>query len=172
MNVLPVATANGRNHIGTIAGKIERRDRGDDAERLAHDVAIDAVRDVFEAEPLHQRRRPARDFHALDAAAHAAARLIERLAVLGGHRDRELLELLLEQRLEPVQDLRAGVDRRVAPGRERGGSRLHGGLDVLARRKGRPPDEVTDRGVVYIEKIGGPGLHPAAADEVVERDDV
>ena len=45
----------------------------------------------------HQRRRAAGDLDALDAAAHAAARLVEGLAVLGRHDARELLEVLLEQ---------------------------------------------------------------------------
>ena len=46
-------------------------------------MTVDAHRDVLEAEALHQRRRAARDLHALDAAPHAAARFVERLAVLG-----------------------------------------------------------------------------------------
>ena len=85
-NVLPVTMANGRNHIGTIAGKLNGAIAAHDAERLADDVAVDAGGDVLEAEALHQRRRAARDLDALDAAAHAAARLVERLAVLGRHR--------------------------------------------------------------------------------------
>ena len=43
MKVLPVATAKGRNQSGTIAGKVEGRDRGADAERLADHLAVDAA---------------------------------------------------------------------------------------------------------------------------------
>src|SRR6185503_13236870 len=38
----------------------------------------------------------------------------------------------------------------------------------VARGERRPADDVADGGIVYLEEIGGPGLHPAAADEVVE----
>ena len=120
MNVLPVAMANGRNHIGTIAGKLNGAIAATDAERLADDVAVDAGRDVLEAEALHQRRRAARHLDALDAAPDAAARLVERLAVLGGDGAGELFEMLLRSScLELVEDLRARVDRRVAPAGKR-----------------------------------------------------
>ena len=67
------------------------------------------VRDVLERRTHHQRRRAARHFDALDAAAHAAARLVQRLAVLGRDDAGQFVEVLLEQRLEPVEDLRARV---------------------------------------------------------------
>ena len=41
--------------------------------------------DVLEAVAHQHRRRAARDLDAFDAAPHAAARLVERLAVLGRH---------------------------------------------------------------------------------------
>ena len=45
---------------------------------------------------------------------------------------------------------------------------LHGGVHVVAGGKRRPADDVADGGIVHLEEIGGPGLHPAPADEVVE----
>jgi hypothetical protein len=58
------------------------------------------LRDVFQAIALHERRRAARHLDALDAAPDAAARLVERLAVLGGDDARHLLEVLFEQGLK------------------------------------------------------------------------
>ena len=94
-NVLPVTMANGRNHIGTIAGKLNGAIAATTPSGWRTTWQSTPVGDVLEAEALHQRRRAARDLDALDAAAHAAARLVERLAVLGRHRARELLEVLL-----------------------------------------------------------------------------
>jgi len=96
-------------------------------------VAVDTGRDVFEPGPLHERRCAARHLDALDPAAHAAARLIERLAVLGGDDAGHLLEVQLEQRLELVQHLRAGVHGRVAPGWERARRRLDGRIHIVGR---------------------------------------
>ena len=82
-NVLPQTTAKGRNHSGTIAGKLNGAIAAHDADRLPHDRAVDAVRDVLEAVAHQHRRAAAGHLDALDAAPHAAARLVERLAVLG-----------------------------------------------------------------------------------------
>ena len=148
--------------------EIEGRDRRAHAERLAHHVTVDAGRDVLEAEALHQRRRAARHFDALDAATHAAARLVEGLAMFGGDDARHLLEMFLEQRLEPVEHLRACVDRRIPPGRERLGRGLHRRVNVSAGRQRRPSNDVADRRVVHVEKLSGAGVDPPPADEIVE----
>ena len=42
--VLPQASASGNIHIGTITGKVERRDAGDHAQRLAQGPVVDAGR--------------------------------------------------------------------------------------------------------------------------------
>src|SRR5262249_28189201 len=149
--------------------EVERRDRCGDADRLADDVAVDAGGDVLEAGALHQRRRAAGDLDALDAAADAAARFVEGLAVLGGHGARQLVEVLLAELLEPVERLGAGVDRRVAPRRKRLRRGLDGGVDVFTRRQRRAADHLADRRVVHVEIAAGARFYPAAADEVVER---
>ena len=137
--VLPVAIANGRNHIGTIAGKLNGAIAATTPSGWRTTWQSTPARNVLEPGALHQRRRAAGDFDALDAAAHAAARFVERLAVLGRHRARQRLEVLLAERLELVEDLRARVDRRVAPGGERRRRRLHGGVDVGAVESGVRP---------------------------------
>ena len=75
-------------------GKVERRDGGAHANRLPHHHAVDAAGDVFEAVSHEERRRAARDLDALDAAAQAAARFVERLAVLGRDDAGDLLEVV------------------------------------------------------------------------------
>jgi hypothetical protein len=131
-------------------------------------MAVDASGDVLEREALHQRRRAGRHFDAFDAAAHAAARFVERLPVLGRDQPRHLVEVLLHQLLHSIEHLRARVHGRVAPRRKRLGRGLHGGIHVGRRRKRRPPDDIAESRVVNVEELGGLGFHPAAADEVVE----
>ena len=73
--------------------KIERRDDGADTDRLSHHLAIDTGRDVFETVPHQHRRRAAGDLDAFDAAADAAARFVERLAVFGRDKPRKLVQM-------------------------------------------------------------------------------
>ena len=100
MKVLPQTTAKGRNHSGTIAGKLNGAIAAETPIGWRIDRAVDAGRDVLEPVAHEHRRAAAGDLDALDAAADAAARLVERLAVLGGDDAGQLLEVLLEQRLE------------------------------------------------------------------------
>ena len=93
---------------------------------------------LLEAVAHHQRRRAAGDLDALDAAPDAAARLVDRLAVLGRDGPGQLLEVLLEQLDESEQRAGAQDDGRVAPARERRASRgLDGGVEIGARRQRR-----------------------------------
>src|SRR6266478_4124631 len=70
--------------------KIERRDRGEDAEWLADVLAVDPRRDVFQGLAHHQGGNAAGVLDVFDAAAHRPPRLVERLAVLPRHRGREI----------------------------------------------------------------------------------
>ena len=82
--MLPVTIANGRNHIGTIAGKLNGAMAAQTPSGWRTTWQSMPVRDVLERAALHQRRRAARHLDALDAAADAAARFVERFSVLGG----------------------------------------------------------------------------------------
>ena len=148
--------------------KVEGRDRRADADRLTDDLAVDAGRDVLQAVAHHQRRRPAGDLHALDAPAHAAARLVEGLAVLAGDGRGELLEVLLEQLPEAEEESGANDRRRVSPGGEGLLRRGDGGVELPGGRERGACDRLARRGVVNVQKVGGPRRDPAAADEVFE----
>ena len=97
MNVLPAAIANGRNHIGTIAGKLNGRDRRAHADRLADRLAIHVRRDRLERATLHRLRHRAGRLDHLDRALDLGARVGDRLAHLARHRLRELPGALLER---------------------------------------------------------------------------
>ncbi len=104
-------------------GKIEGRDDGRHADRLADHQLVNARRDVFGDGALHQGRNTARDFHVFDSALHLAFGLAERLAVLVGDRARQLVDVLFEQPFELEQVLHALNGRDAPPGiRRRDGS--------------------------------------------------
>ena len=90
----------GPEPAGDHRGEVERRDRGEDAERLADVFAVDAAGDVFERLAHHQGGNPAGVLDVFDPAPHGPTCLIERLAVLARDRGRDLVEVLFHQILE------------------------------------------------------------------------
>ena len=68
--------------------EVERRDAGDDADRLQHRVHVDAARHLGAVRALEQVRDAARELDAVEAAGDLAARVVEHLAVLAGDRGR------------------------------------------------------------------------------------
>ena len=74
----------GKNHIGTIAGKLNGEMIADDAERLADRVDVDAGGRLLGEAALEQVRDAAGELDDLQAAGDLAERVGEHLAVLGG----------------------------------------------------------------------------------------
>ena len=99
--------------------EVEGRDAGADAERLADGLAVNAAGDVLQRLAHEQGRHAAGELDHLDAALHVAARLDEGLAVLAGVAADQLIEVLLQQRLEAEEDAGAVGRRRFPPGRGR-----------------------------------------------------
>src|ERR1022692_1401744 len=93
-----------RNH----PRKIEGRDGGDDAERLANHHLVDAADNILEVVPLHHHGNAAGDFDILDAAG-------------------DVVDVLFEKHLQLEEWLNAVFRRSAAPFREGGG----GGFDRL-----------------------------------------
>ena len=107
-------------------------------------VAVDAL--GFLAEPLEERR----------GVGDLAARLGERLALLGGHQLREVF-LVRHHQLEPAAHHRGALlGRLLAPGRKR----ARGGVDRRARL-GAPElrhraDDLAGRGIVDVDRPPAP----------------
>ena len=148
--------------------EVERGDGRGDADRLADDLAVDVRRDVFQAVSHEHRRSAAGDLDALDAAPHAAARLIQRLAVLGRDDAGELLEVVLEELLELEHGAGAHDGRRVAPGGEGLLRGCDGGVEIPGRRQGRFRDDRAERRVVDVHELARLRRYPLAADVVLE----
>ena len=78
-------------------GEVERRDAGDDAERLAQRVHVDAGAGALGVLALEQVRDADRELDDLDAALDVAARVGEGLAVLEGQQLGEFVDVLVDQ---------------------------------------------------------------------------
>jgi hypothetical protein len=77
--------------------KIERRDSGDDAERLPHRIEVDAGSGAFGEVALHQMRNAASEFDHFDAALDVALGVGDGLAVLARQKFSELIVIALHQ---------------------------------------------------------------------------
>ena len=84
MKALPQAMAGASFHKRDHRGKVERRDAGDDAERLAHRIDVDAGAGAVGVFALHQMGDAEREFDHFDAALDVALGVGDRLAVLAG----------------------------------------------------------------------------------------
>ena len=122
----------GRPHPhGHHRGEVERRDAGDDAERLADGVDVDARRRLLGEAALHERRDAACELDHLEAALHLAHRVRQHLAVLVGEDARDVLAAVVDELADAEEDLGALRQRRRAPRGERRGSSSDGSVDLL-----------------------------------------
>src|SRR6185503_21032345 len=100
-----------------------------DSRRETLDAAFHAAAHLehFTRDDLRQR---AGEFGELDRLEHLRACFARDLAILLGHERRELVDVRLEQRLVPEEDLYPLLDRRAGPARQRGLCMTHGGVDL------------------------------------------
>ena len=77
--------------------KVERGDPGDDAERLADRVDVDAGRRLLRVAALHQVRDAAGELDVLQAAGDLAEGVAQHLAVLGGEQAGDLLAVGVDE---------------------------------------------------------------------------
>ena len=129
--MLPHAIAFGEHPHRDHRREVERRDPGDDAERLADLVDVDAGRRLLAEAALQQVRDAARELDVLEAAGDLAERVGRDLAVLGGQQRRDLVAVRVDQVPDPEEDLGPLRERRRPPGRERTAS--------ARPRRRRPP---------------------------------
>ena len=132
------ARERGRPHPhGHHRGEVERRDAGDDAERLADGVDVDARGRLLGEAALHQRRDAARELDHFEAALHLPHRVREHLAVLLGEDARDLLAAVVDELADAEEELCALRERRRAPRGER--------RRQLPRRPCPPPRQTRTR---------------------------
>ena len=118
-------------------GKVERRDSGADAQRLAHGTRIDAARNVVQGIAHHEAGHAAGDFDHLDGAAHFGAGVVRCLAVFRGEDGRNFVGVLFEQRLKAIERLHAIHHRCLAPCAERSVGGAHGAVYFGSGSNGR-----------------------------------
>ena len=150
-------------------GEVERRDPGDDAERLADRVDVDPGRGLLREAALEQRRDPAAELDHLEPARHLAHRVGEHLAVLGGEQPREVLAVRVEELADPEEQLGAPAERERAPGGERLLRGLDGEVDLLDGAKSTAPVLHARRRVVDRADSARAALVALAADPVIDR---
>ncbi len=119
MKALPQAIAGASFHKRDHRGKVERRDAGDDAERLAHRIEVDAGAGAVGIFALHQMRHAEREFDHFDAALNVALGVGDRLAVLARQNVGEFVIILGDEIEEFHQDARAALRIDRGPGRLR-----------------------------------------------------
>ena len=151
-----------RNH----AGKIERHDRGGDAERLADHHLVDAAGDVFQVVALHHHRNAAGDFHVFDGAAHLGFGFGEGLAVFRGDDAGDVVDVLFEQHLQLEQRLDAVFGRSAAPFGKGGGGGFDGGVHFRGVGERNAGQHFAGGGIDHVAPFGGVRLGPLAVDVV------
>ena len=166
MKALPQAIAGASFHKRDHRREIERRDAGDDAERLAHRIEVDAGAGAVGIFALHQMRNAEREFDHLDAALNVALGVGDRLAVLARQRVGELVVVLGDEVDELHQDAGAAlrIDRR--PGRLRRLRVLDRGANLGL---GGERDMGAHRAVHRLEDVGG---SPRLAGDLLAADEM
>ena len=116
-------------------GEVERRDPGDDAERLPDRVDVDSGRRLLGELALEQRRDAAGVLDHLEPAGDLAQRVGMHLAVLACEEARDVVAVLVEQRADAEEELGAARQRERAPGGEGGPRGRDRSVDLLGRRE-------------------------------------
>ena len=167
-NVLPHAIAVAQHPQRHHRREVERRDAGDDAERLAHRVHVDVGGGLLGESTLQQRGDAARELDVLDAARELAGRVGPHLAVLRREDGRDVGAVLVEEVTELEHDLGAARQRRPAPR----GERLRRGRDrIVDFLDAREPDLgllLTSRRVVHRTGASRRGRDPLPINPVFD----
>jgi hypothetical protein len=148
--------------------EVERRDAGDDTERLAQGPVVDAGRDLVGEVALQQLRDAAGELDDVDPTCDLALRVGEDLAVLGGDHRGQRVAVLLQQLEELQHHASAPQRRQVGPGRKGRARGLHGGIDLFDRGERDLARDVAGRRVV--DRLAAPALAGDAApvDEMTD----
>ena len=163
-----VAAGDGRRALpqGDHRREIEGRDTGDDAERLAHRIKIDAGPGAFGVFALEQVGNAAGKFDHFEAALNIAARIRYGLTVLGRQEFGELVVFLVHE-FEKLEH-HAGAALRISggPGWLRGFGVGDRGLDLGFAGERDLGLHVTGIGIEDVAGAPGGSLDRLAADEM------
>src|SRR5207248_2001688 len=149
-------------------GEVERRDSGDDAERLADRVDVDARRGLLAELALEQLGDAAAVLDHLEPAGDLTLGVREHLAVLGGQELGDLGPVPVDEVADAEEELRAAGERERTPLRKGPLRGLDGAIDLLDRREVDLGGLLAGRRVV--DRPAAPGLtcYARSADPVVD----
>ena len=111
-------------------GEVERRDAGDDAQRLTEGPVVDAGRNLIGIVAFEQLRDAAGELDDVDPALDLAAGIADYFTVLSGDGAREFFLVLVEQGQKAVHDPRPADRRGIGPSWEGDPSGLDRSGDV------------------------------------------
>src|SRR5262245_17626495 len=148
-------------------GEVERRDAGDDAERLPVRPAVDLGTDIAAVLALDEMRNATGEIDHIDAAGQFAARVFMRLAVLARNRPRDLIRVAVEQLLETKHEFRSLKGRGRAPRACRILRRRYRRIHFIGGREREGGDLLAGRGIEHGRDAPRLRLDLAAADCVV-----
>jgi hypothetical protein len=147
--------------------EVERRDPGDDAERLATVFARDAAAD-FHAAAGVEVLDAERELDDLDALEHAGAGLGDRLARLAGGAVSDLVDAGQQELAILEEVLRALLDGHRLPLRLGGLGSGDDARDLVCRRHRDFADHAARVRARHVEEAGSLRARPGAADEVLK----
>ena len=151
-NVLPHAIATGIHPHRHHRRKIERRDAGAHAERLAQRMAVDAGADFLAVFALHEMRYAHREFDDFEPALHRAGGIGQRLAVLLRNQVREFVLVARRAARGNASACARGAAAASRASRESGLRRLHGRVDVGIVAEWHAPDDLPRRRIGHVSR--------------------
>ena len=151
MRQLPSAIALGIDQFGTMLGKLNGVIAATTPSGIALDPALHAAAHL---EHLARRdlRQRAGELGQLGGLEHLGAGLARDLPVLLGDQRRQLVDVLLEQRLVAVEDLDPLLDRRGRPAGEGRPRALDGAVHLAAGRERNAGDDAALARIVHLER--------------------
>ncbi len=118
--------------------EVERRDTGNDTQRLTHRMAVDLGADIFGEFTLEQLRRAGCKFDNLDPAGDFAQRIGQNLAMFGGDCRGQFFGTVFKNAKEFIEDTRpakwCGIGPFIANSRSRFNRRTHFGFGCKINR--------------------------------------
>ncbi len=149
--------------------EVERRDRGDDADRLAHHLDVDTRRDTLQVLALQQVRHRRRRLDRLDPPPDLAVRIGEGLAHVGADQRGQFptpsLQPLPQSKHSPCPPLR----RRIPPPRPSLPRRLHSFPNLPSPAQRHPRRNLPANRIQILKLLHRVRLAPGAADVVAQR---